>query len=159
MKWIKRGLLFDPTKYTLANYCHEFAQAPYALVFDDFIRIYFSTRQKDTNIGKFKSYISFVDFDKNFSEVLNISSKTVIELGELGSFDEHGIFPINMLRHNNKIYAYTCGWSRRISVSVETSTGLAISEDNGVSFTKIGSGPILTSSLNEPVLVLSLIHI
>ena len=153
MKWIKRGQLFDPTQHKLANGCIEFAQSPQTLVFDDFVRIYFSTRQKDDATGKFLSHISFVDFDREFKNVLNIADKTVIELGELGTFDEHGIFPINLLRHDGKIYAYTCGWSRRVSVSVETSTGLAFSEDGGLSFKKLGHGPVLTSSLYEPVLV------
>jgi hypothetical protein len=153
MKWIKRGLIFDPTKYKLANGCREFAQSPQTLVFEDFVRIYFSTRQKDNSTGKFVSHIAFVDFDKKFSEVLNISSDTVIELGETGTFDEHGIFPINILRHDGKIFAYTCGWSRRVSVSVETSTGLAFSDDDGLSFKKAGPGPVLTASLHEPVLV------
>ncbi len=153
MKWIKKGLIFDPTKHKLANNCTEFAQSPQTLVFDDFVRIYFSTRQKDAATGKFLSHISFVDFDKNFEKILKIADKTVIELGELGTFDEHGIFPINIVRHQEKIYAYTCGWSRRVSVSVETSTGLAFSNNNGLTFEKAGPGPVLTSSLQEPMLV------
>lgn len=153
MKWIKKGLIFDPTKHKLANNCVEFAQSPQTLVFDDFVRIYFSTRQRDEANGKFLSHISFVDFDKQFKKILKVADKTVIELGELGTFDEHGIFPINILRHNRKIFAYTCGWSRRFSVSVETSTGLAFSEDDGLTFQKLGHGPVLSSSLYEPVLV------
>lgn len=153
MKWQKKGLIFDPTEHKLSNNCFEFAQSPQTLVFDNFVRIYFSTRQKDVNTRKYLSHISFVDFDMEFNKVLNISTDTVIELGQLGCFDEHGIFPINILRHNNKILAYTCGWSRRVSVSVETSTGLAFSEDNGVTFKKVGTGPVLTSSIYEPMLV------
>lgn len=152
MKWIKKGKIFDPTKYELPNGCAEFAQSPQTIVFDDFVRIYFSTRAKDAN-GKFLSHIAFVDMNKNFDEVLNISNETVIELGGLGTFDEHGIFPINPVRVGDKIYAYTCGWSRRVSVSVETSIGLAISDNNGLTFEKYGAGPILSSSVNEPFLV------
>ena len=66
MKWIKKGLIFDLTKHKLANDCTEFAQSPQTLVFDDFVRIYFSTKQKDINSGKFLNHISFVDFDKRF---------------------------------------------------------------------------------------------
>ncbi len=153
MKWFKIGKIFDPTKYRLCNDCFEFAQSPQALVFDDFIRIYFSTRQKDPNNGKYLSHISFVDIDKSFKKIINIAKDTVIELGKLGCFDEHGIFPMNVLRFENKIYAYTCGWNRKVSVSIDTSIGFAISHDNGLTFKKMGDGPILSSSLHEPFLV------
>lgn len=151
MKWKKLGKIFDPTEHKLPFNCNEFAQSPQALVFDDFVRIYFSSRQSDN--GKFLSHICFADFDKGFKKVLKVSDSKVIQLGKLGSFDEHGIFPFSPVRVNEKIFAYTCGWSRRVSVSVETSTGLAVSDDNGLSFQKIGDGPVLTSSLHEPFLV------
>ena len=132
MRWKKLGQIFDPTKYKLMNGCTEFAQSPQTLVFDDFVRIYFSTRQKNEANGKFLSHIAFVDMEKNLKRVINISVKNVIELGCLGSFDEHGIFPINVVRDTDKILAYTCGWSRRVSVSIETSIGLAVSSNGRV---------------------------
>lgn len=153
MKWTKLGKIFDPTQHALPNNCHEFAQSPQTLVFPEFVRIYFSTREKDQTTGKFLSHISYVDYDKTFTKILNISKHTVIELGKLGTFDEHGIFPINVLRDNDKVIAYTCGWSRRSSVSVETSIGIAFSEDNGETFIKPGDGPLLSSNLKEPFLV------
>ena len=153
MKWIKKGLIFNPAMYKLPAGCNEFAQSPQTLVLDDIVRIYFSTRKKDSNTGKYLSHIAFADFDTDLTRVIKVSSENVIELGELGSFDEHGIFPINILKYDNKIWAYTCGWSRRVSVSVETSTGLAVSNDNGITFKKMGTGPVLTSSLHEPFLV------
>lgn len=152
MKWKKIGKIFNPTEHKLSNGCAEFAQSPQALVFDDFVRIYFSTRKKESS-GKFLSHISYADFDKSFKNIINISDKTVIDLGNPGCFDEHGIFPMNVLRNVDKIYAYSCGWSRRVSVSVETSIGFAVSEDNGLTFSKLGDGPVLTSSLTEPFLV------
>lgn len=152
MTWTKLGLLFQPSEHALPYSCSEFAQSPQALVLDDRIRVYFSTRKREPN-GKFLSHIAFVDYDKHLKKILGISSEPVIPLGVLGSFDEHGIFPMNVVRNGDCVYAYTCGWSRRVSVSVETSIGLAISKDNGLSFAKIGTGPMLTSSLHEPFLV------
>ncbi|MBA4058383.1 MAG: hypothetical protein C0490_26935, partial [Marivirga sp.] len=152
MKWKKLGKIFDPTEHKLANNCFEFAQSPQTLVFDDFVRIYFSTREKDKT-GKYLSHVSYVDIRKDFREIIGVSSHTVLELGALGCFDEHGIFPINVLRDGNRILAYTSGWNRKVSVSVDASIGLAISHDNGLTFKKVGQGPVLTSSLYEPFLV------
>ncbi len=152
MKWHKLGKIFDPTQHTLPNGCVQFAQSPQALVFDDFVRIYFSTRAIDTN-GKFLSHIAFVDMRKNLREVIRVSDQTVIPLGGLGCFDEHGIFPMSVLRHGDSVYGYTCGWNRRVSVSVDTAIGLAISHDDGLTFQRIGEGPVLAASMQEPCLV------
>ena len=152
MKWMKLGQIFDPTDHSLPNNCFEFAQSPQTLIFDDYIRVYFSTREKDNN-GKYLSHVAFVDFDKTFHKILRISEQTVIPLGELGCFDEHGIFPFNVVRSGSQIFGYTTGWNRRISVSTDASIGLAISEDGGLSFKKIGAGPILSASLHEPFLI------
>lgn len=152
MKWQKLGKIFDPTEHQLTHNCIDFAQAPQTLIFDDFIRIYFSTREKDVN-GKFLSHISYVEMDKTFQKVLNISKHTIIPLGKLGCYDEHGIFPLNILRDEKRILGFIGGISRRISVCVEASIGLAISNDNGLTFRRIGDGPVLTASLNEPFLI------
>lgn len=153
MQWQKLGKIFDPTQHNLPNGCVQFAQSPQTLVFDNFIRIYFSTRALDPHNGKYLSHIAFVDMTKDFQTVIQVSDNTVIPLGNLGCFDEHGIFPINIVRNGDVLYAYTCGWSRRVSVSVDTGIGLAISHDNGLTFHRYGDGPVLSSSLLEPCLV------
>lgn len=152
MKWKKLGKIFDPTIHPAFLSYKGFAQSPQTLELEDRIRVYFSTRKEDAS-GKFLSHISFIDYDKEFKSIISVSKEPVIELGKLGTFDEHGIFPFSPLRFQDKIYAYTCGWSRRVSVSVETSTGLAISTDEGLTFRKVGDGPIFSSSLQEPFLV------
>lgn len=153
MRWTKLGRIFDPAGHALPNNCVQFAQSPQALVFDDFVRIYFSTREHDPEGGKVRSHIAFVDMAKDLSRTLRVSDKPVIALGGLGCFDEHGIFPMNVVRHGERILAYTCGWNRRVSVSVDTAIGLAESDDGGLTFRKVGDGPVLGPSLHEPFLV------
>ncbi len=136
----------------LPNNCSEFAQSPQVLIKKDRVRIYFSTRVKD-NVGKYLSHVAYVDFEKDFKKIIKVSKHTVIELGDLGGFDEHGIFPTNVLRDGNRILAYTTGWNRKVSVSADASIGLAISHNDGDTFEKHGSGPILSASLHEPFLV------
>ena len=153
MKWKKLGKIFDPTQHKLPNDCLQFAQSPQALVFDDFVRIYFSTRAVDKRNGKYLSHIAFVDMQKNLRDVIRVSDKTVIPLGKLGCFDEHGIFPMSVVRYGDAVYGYTCGWNRRVSVSVDTAIGLAISHDDGLTFQRVGDGPVLAATLREPCLV------
>jgi hypothetical protein len=153
MKWEKIGKIFDPTQHILAEGCTLFAKSPQALVFDSFVRIYFSSQAKTSN-GKYLSIPQYVDFNKKFDRIVGLSTKTVIPMGSLGEFDEHGIFPFNVLRHDGRVQAYTSGWSRRTSVSIDMSIGFATSEDEGNSFVKFGSGgPIMTATHNEPFLV------
>lgn len=152
MKWHKLGQIFDPREHKLPNGCAEYAKSPQALLFDDFVRIYFSTCAKD-GLGKLISHVAFVDMQKNLRDIIRVSEQTVVPLGGLGCFDEHGIFPLNVVRHGDLVYAYTSGWSRRVSVSVETAIGLAISNDGGLTFERYGDGPVLAASLHEPCLV------
>jgi hypothetical protein len=153
MRWIRRGKIFDPTDHALPGGCREFAQSPQALVLPDRVRIYFSTRSVDPVGGKYLSHIAFVEMTRDLSRVLRVSDQPVLPLGGLGTFDEHGIFPMNPVPHDGVIYGYTCGWSRRVSVSVETAIGLAISRDGGLTFQRVGEGPVLSASLKEPCLV------
>jgi len=149
----KDGLIYSPTQNPPLPNGVGFAQSPQALVFDDYVRIYFSTREQDITTGKFISRVCYADMDKSLQKVIRMSPAPVIGPGELGTFDEHGIFPFNVLRHEGKILAWTTGWNRRVSVSVDTAIGLAISEDQGESFKRFANGPVMAASLNEPHLV------
>jgi predicted GH43/DUF377 family glycosyl hydrolase len=152
LNWKIRGRIFDPSEHKLPLDCHSYAQSPQALIFDDFVRIYFSSRYTDSP-GNFISRIVYIDMDHDFSKILNISAHAVLNEPELGAYDEHGIFPLHIFREEEKIFGYICGISRRQSVSVESSIGLSESFDGGNTFIRKGIGPVLTSSLHEPFLV------
>lgn len=152
MQWNKLGLIFDLGTHPMPFGCGAFAQSPQALVLDDCVRIFFSTRTRDAD-GQYLSHVAFVDMRKDLGAVLRVSQRPVLPLGGLGTFDEHGIFPLSVLRHDGLVYGYTTGWSRRVSVPVETGIGLAISSDDGLSFERQGMGPVLSASQHEPFLV------
>ncbi len=152
MKWKKLGLVFDVARRPASEVGLDFAQSPQALITDDGVRVYFSTRRRDPQ-GKYLSDIAFVDFSADMSAIRGLSSAPVIGLGRRGCFDEHGIFPMNVVPHGGVIHAYTCGWSRRVSVPVETAIGLAVSRDGGRTFERQGDGPVLSAALHEPFLV------
>ena len=153
MRWKKIGRIFDPHEHTLLTGGVGWAQSPDAVVLDDCVRIFFSTRRVDGNSGKYLSHITFVDMSKDLSRSIRVAEQPVIELGGLGCFDEHGIKPMNMTRRGDEIYGYLTGFSRRESVSLDMAIGLAISHDDGVSFQRVGAGPVLAASLNEPCMI------
>jgi predicted GH43/DUF377 family glycosyl hydrolase len=153
MKWKKLGQIFNPTDYQ-TDWMKEFAQCTSTLIFDDFVRIYFSCRPEKDSDGQAKSYTTFIDVDrKDLHRILRVSDKPVLPLGKIGTFDEHAIYPTSVIRNGSDILLYYAGWFRTKSVPFNTSIGLAISKDDGVSFERLGNGPILSTSLNEPFVI------
>ncbi|RXT50658.1 glycosylase [Bradyrhizobium betae] len=154
LQWEKLGKLFDPRDHKDHPWMREFAQSPSTLVFDDIIRVYFCSRPAPDEKGEYKSYIAFIDLDrKNPSRVLRICDKPALDLGGFGTFDEFGTNPVSVIRHENHIRAYYAGWTRCESVRFNAAIGVAISNNNGESFERIGEGPVLSYTPYEPYLL------
>jgi len=153
-KWLKHGLVFNPREVATPQWMEEFAQAPSVLIFEKFVRVYFSCRPKADANGQYVSYSAFVDLDKeNLFKIINISPQPIIELGKLGSFDEFGIYPVSVIKREKEYIAYYAGWTRCESVPFNVAIGIAISKNNGVSFNKIGDGPVISYSPFEPFVI------
>ena len=150
-RWRKVGRVFNPLDVKDRPWLKEFAQAPYALIFDKFIRVYFSCRPQADEHGQYVSYSGFVDLNRrNLFEIIRISENPILELGELGTFDEFGTYPTSVIRVGSQIYVYYGGWTRCESVPFNVGIGLGISENEGVTFRKYGKGPILPYTPHEP---------
>ena len=151
---MKLGQVFDPTIMSKVEWMKEFAQAPCVLKFDDFIRVYFSCRPAPDSNGQYVSRSAYVDLNrKNLFEVLAVSPKPTMDLGGLGAFDEFGTYPTSVIRNGREIWAYYGGWTRCESVPFNVAIGLGVSSDNGRTFTRIGSGPVLSYSRDEPCVI------
>lgn len=148
-KWKKIGKIFDPTTIENLSWIKEFAQAPSVLVFDDFIRVYFSCRPLPDENGQYVSNSAYVDLNKNNFEIIDIAKEPILNLGSTGSFDEFGIYPVSAILDNKNTLLYYAGWTRCESVPFNVAIGMAKSKD-GKKFEKLGSGPILSYSINEP---------
>lgn len=149
-KWRKGGLIFAPdgTKEWMRSH----AQVPYSLDMGDRIRVYFSTREAMDAQGQYISHSGYVDFSKeNFPQILTVSSEPILALGVTGEFDEFGSMAGSVVSHLGKYYLYYCGWSRAVSVPYTWAIGLAVSDD-GAHFKKVGKGPLLGPTLQEPYL-------
>lgn len=153
-KWKKLGRVFNPLEIKDRSWLHEFAQAPSVLIFDDFVRVYFSCRPLPDANGQYISYTAYVDLNpKNLFEIMNLAEHPILTLGNLGSFDEFGTYPTSAIRNGNKIMAYYGGWTRCESVPFNVAIGAAISHDDGKTFHKLGAGPVLSYSIDEPFII------
>lgn len=149
--WKKLGKVFTPQEIEGRSWLKEFAQAPATLVFDDFVRIYFSCRPQADENGQYVSYSAYVDVDRSdLFKVLRVSENPILTLGGLGEFDEFGTYPVSVIRSGNEVRAYYAGWTRCESVPFNVAIGMATSQDGGNTFTKLGTGPILSYSPDEP---------
>lgn len=149
--WKKLGKVFDPRDYTGIPWLHEYAQAPATLVFDNFVRVYFSCRPTRDENGQFASYSAYVDLDRHdLFKVLRIADQPILPLGKKGCFDEFGTYPVSVIRKEGEVWGYYGGWTRCSSVPFVVSIGVAKSTDEGKTFQRLGDGPVLSLSPDEP---------
>ena len=144
MNWIKRKLIFNACAQNDLMYSH--AQIPAPLKLDDSIyRIYFSSRDR---AGKTRPF--FLEYDFAKETVIRVMEKPLFEHGPIGSFDDSGIMPSSLIRVDGLIYMYYIAWNPQITVSYRLSIGLAISNNDGLTFEKYSEGPLLDRSIEEP---------
>lgn len=150
-KWKKLGRVFNPQDFQGRDWMKEYAQAPSVLIFDQFIRVYFSCRPLPDQNGQYVSYSAYVDLNRfNLFEIVQVAERPILKLGELGTFDEFGTYPVSVIRTETDVRTYYGGWTRCESVPFNVAIGMAVSRDEGETFTKLGNGPILSYTPDEP---------
>lgn len=150
-KWNKLGLVFSPQKVVGRSWLKEFAQAPATLMFDDFVRVYFSCRPPADSNGQYTSYSAYVDLDRrDLKKIIRVSDTPILSLGGIGEFDEFGTYPVSVIRDGAEIKCFYAGWTRCESVPFNVAIGSATSQDDGKTFVKSGPGPAIGYSLDEP---------
>jgi hypothetical protein len=150
-RWKKLGKVFTPQEVSGRDWLAEFAQAPASLLFDDFLRIYFSCRPPADANGQYVSFSAYVDLDRaDLFNIVRVAKRPILELGSLGSFDEFGTYPVSVIRDGAEVRAYYAGWTRCESVPFNVAIGMATSHDGGDTFSRHGPGPILSHSPHEP---------
>lgn len=149
--WQKLGRIFNPLDVQDKPWLKEFSQAPCTLVFDTFVRVYFSCRPTPDNHGQYVSYTAYADFDRrDLTKIIGIADQPVLKLGDSGTFDEFGTYPLSVIRRGSDVLGYYGGWTRCESIPFTVSIGMATSTDGGCTFTKAGQGPLLTCNTTDP---------
>ena len=141
--WLRNNKIFNVNGNFFWNKSH--AQVPVVDDLGNTLRIYYSTRDI-----KGISRTSFIEVDSDDPKNIKyVHNDFILDLGDLGNFDESGIMPTCIINHNKKKYLYYIGWSTRSSVPYHNSIGLAESDD-GIFFKKKFNGPIITTNKYEP---------
>lgn len=131
---------------------HSHAQLPSALVLEDKVRVFFAARDASQH-----SSVDFVDLSLDGERVSfsAYSEQPVLTPGGIGTFDEHGVFPASVVKHDQKYFMYYIGWNQGAEAPMfYASIGLAVSED-GEHFVKHSVAPIMSRSTHDPCLVTS----
>lgn len=145
MKWKKMGLIFKTDNNYEWMATHSSLPLP-DKISDNVLRIYFATRSTDV-----KSAITFVEVEAdNPSRVLYIHDKPVLSRGNLGTFDDDGVGPYSIVNHNNRKYLYYGGLNAGVTVAYRNAIGLAVSDDDGLTFQRVFEGPIVDRNRDEP---------
>jgi hypothetical protein len=143
MKWHKKGRIFKANGQ--CGWMNSHTQVPTPLVLNDRIRIFFATRPEDG-----MSRAAFMDVDRNDPQrILYLHDRPVLELGAEGMFDEHGTIPNYVFQHEGQLLLFYVGWSRQQSIPYSNWTGMAVSNNDGLTFEKCYPGPILDRTCNE----------
>jgi hypothetical protein len=88
--------------------------------------------------------------DDNGVEVMSTHSEPVFDLGEVGLFDESGVSYPWLVEHGERIFMYYVGWVAGGRSGFQNHLGLAVSEDNGLSFERYSRLPLLERTEEEP---------
>ena len=153
MQWVKHGRVFNPSVDRRPWYS-TFGQAPATLILEDRVRVYFSARPQPDAHGQFVSYTGFLDLDReDLTAIRHISENPILDLGGIGAFDEFGIYPTSVIEDGDRLRAYYGGWTRCVSVPFNVAIGLAESMDGGQTFQRVGKGPVLSYSPEEPFVI------
>lgn len=142
--WKKKGKILTEEHLKHWNWVKSHACVPTVLIKDNIYRLYFSPRNE-----KNQSIPIFVDLDKETLDIINFGNQ-IIDLGEIGTFDDGGIMPCCVLNNDGKIFLYYVGWNPSISVPYRNSIGVCVSEDGGETFKRVHKGPIVDRNINEP---------
>jgi hypothetical protein len=145
MRWEKKGLIYALNGRQGWMVTHT--QLPIAHPLDaERLRIYFGSRTANNC-----TLPTYLEADAEQPEKITyVHDRPLMELGELGTFDDSGVMPSWIVEDGGMTYLYYIGWNQGVTVGYRNSIGLAVSDDGGRSFTRMFKGPIVDRTLTEP---------
>ena len=144
MRWTKRGLIHALTPGK--DWRHSHTQLPIIHATEEHWRIYHSSR----NVEGRSLPVAIDIAPGDPSTVIAEHSTPLLELGQPGAFDEHGVMPTAVLTMPDGLYLYYIGWSLQQDVPYRNAIGLAVSTDGGETFERYRTEPLIARSSIDP---------
>lgn len=147
MAWLKLGRCFQTDHQRPWMVSHACTPTALYLPESDRIRVYFAPRNATGQ--SIPTYLEVAASDP--TELLYLHDRPILELGELGTFDDGGIMPCSLVENTDgQLYLYYVGWNPSVSVAYRNAVGLAVSEDGGVTFQRLFPGAVVDRNRTEP---------
>lgn len=129
------------------------AQLPTPLILSDRVRVYFAGRDA---MQRSSVYFTDIALDDEHVSVAGTSCAPLLSPGDIGTFDEHGVFPSSVVEVGGVFRMYFIGWNQGAEAPLfYASIGIAESVD-GVNYVKRDDiNPILARGPHDPCLVTS----
>jgi hypothetical protein len=144
-RWKKLGRIFVPDGSMPFMRTHSSSSVPRHLGNDRF-RVYCAGRDEAS-----RASICWYEFDiTNPQKILAVSPRPVLERGALGTFDDSGVVVGSIVSHGGRDYMYYSGWNVGRTVPFWFWTGLAFSDDGGLSAARWSPSPVLDRDRFDP---------
>jgi hypothetical protein len=146
VRWEKRGQIYVPDGSRW--WARRNASFPTVELRGDELRVYFAALDDD-RFGR----AGYVDLDASDpSRVLREAEEPVLDVGELGTFDDCGANAFSVVRDGPKTHLYYQGWQRAERVPYLIFSGLATDHGEGRGFEKHSLTPVLDRTADDPFL-------
>lgn len=145
MKWLKHGVVWTPSGD--AWWARTHATSPTPIWIDEkTLRVYVQCRD-EFNVGR----VGYVDLDPDDPrKVIGQSAEPVLDIGQPGAFDDSGAFQTSVVRApDGRLFMYYVGFELCQKIRYRLLTGLAVSDDNGETFVRVQTTPVLERAPGE----------
>ena len=144
--WHKRGLVYQPSGDDDWARSHALCPTPVLVGDGERIRVFCAFLDAD-RIGR----CGWVDVDATDPcRIAGVSRRPALDVGQAGTFDEHGVTPLSVVRlPSGRLRLYYAGWQRAVGVRYFLFSGAAESDDDGDSFIRISEAPLLDRADGE----------
>lgn len=146
MKWQRHGVIWRPSGERPWAASHATCPTPLQRR-DGCWRVFLQCRDA-RGVGR----VAWIDLDpQDPRRVIGASVQPALDIGAPGCFDDNGVFPTSVLRAaDGRVWLYYVGFELGHHIRYRLLTGLAVSDDDGESFRRVSSMPVLERSDAEP---------